>query len=78
MAKRRVGVEYPAVNAGAHAPWGGVTRQGVVLTDLQSLRDCQYNFTFLSLSLSPHPHLSHVAPPPHAGSSLCQGYGGAV
>jgi hypothetical protein len=30
-----------AVNAGARAPRGGVTRQGVVLTDLKSLRDCQ-------------------------------------
>ena len=30
-----------AVNAGARAPRGGVTRQGVVLTDLQSLGDCQ-------------------------------------
>ena len=29
------------VNAGARAPRGGVTRQGVVLTDLQSLLDCQ-------------------------------------
>jgi hypothetical protein len=40
-----------AVNAEARAPRGGVTRQGVVLTDLQSLRDCQQNFS-LSLSLS--------------------------
>jgi hypothetical protein len=30
-----------AVNAGARVPRGGVTRQGVVLTDLQSLCDCQ-------------------------------------
>jgi hypothetical protein len=30
-----------AVNAGARAPRGGVTRQGAVLTDLQSLCDCQ-------------------------------------
>ena len=30
-----------AVNDGARAPRGGVARQGVVLTDLQSLRDCQ-------------------------------------
>jgi hypothetical protein len=30
-----------SVNAGARAPRGGVTRQGVVLTDFQSLRDCQ-------------------------------------
>ncbi len=29
------------LNAGALAPRGGVTRQGVVLTDLQSLLDCQ-------------------------------------
>jgi hypothetical protein len=28
------------LNAGALAPRGGVTRQGVVLTDLQSLLDC--------------------------------------
>ena len=28
-------------HSGARAPRGGVTRQGVVLTDLQSLRDCQ-------------------------------------
>jgi len=28
----------------------GVTRQGVVLTDLESLRDCQYNLSF-SLAL---------------------------
>jgi len=32
-------------------PRGGVTRQGVVLTDLESPLDCQYNFS-LSLSLS--------------------------
>jgi hypothetical protein len=52
MAKRRVGVRRVlAVNAGNRAPRGGVTRQGVVLTDLQSLLDCQYNFS-LSLSLS--------------------------
>ena len=30
-----------AVNAGARARRGGVTRQGVVLTDLPSLGDCQ-------------------------------------
>ena len=30
-----------AVNAGARAPRGGVTRQGVVLTDLPSHLDCQ-------------------------------------
>jgi hypothetical protein len=30
-----------AVNAGARAPGGGVTRQGVVLSDLQSFRDGQ-------------------------------------
>ena len=29
--------------AGARAPSGGVTRQGVVLTDLESLLDCQLN-----------------------------------
>ena len=32
------------------SPGGGVTRQGVVLTDLQSLLDCQLNF---SLSRAP-------------------------
>jgi hypothetical protein len=48
MAKQRVGVSS---YAGARAPLrGGVTRQGVVLTDLQSLHDCQSNFS-LSLSL---------------------------
>ncbi len=30
-----------AVNTGARAPRGGVNRQGVVLTDLQSLCHCQ-------------------------------------
>ncbi len=35
--------------AGARAPRGGVTRQGVALTDLESLLDCQSNS---SLSLS--------------------------
>jgi hypothetical protein len=30
-----------AVNAGARVPRGGVTRQGVVLTDFQSFLDCQ-------------------------------------
>jgi hypothetical protein len=30
-----------AVNAGACAPRGGVTRQGVVLTDVKSFLDCQ-------------------------------------
>ena len=37
---------------GARAPRGGVTRQGVVLTDLQLLCDCQYNFS-VSLDVSP-------------------------
>jgi hypothetical protein len=41
MAKRRVGIWYSPSYAGALAPRGGVTRQGVVLTDLQSLLDCQ-------------------------------------
>jgi hypothetical protein len=41
MAKWRVGVEYLPSDAGVQAPRGGVTRQGVVLTDLQSLPDCQ-------------------------------------
>ena len=40
-----------AVNAGARAPRGGVTRQGVVRTDLQSLLDFQLN----SLSSPPLP-----------------------
>ncbi len=39
--KRRVGDRVLAVNAGARAPSGGVAQQGVVLTDLQSLLDCQ-------------------------------------
>jgi hypothetical protein len=39
-----------AVNTGARAPRGGVARQSVVLTDLQSLCECQQNF---SLTLSP-------------------------
>ena len=50
MAKRRGGVQDSPSCAGARAPRGAVTRQGVVLTDLQSLLDCQYNFS-LSLSL---------------------------
>jgi hypothetical protein len=33
--------EYSPSYAGARAPRGGVTRQGVVLSDLQSLLDCQ-------------------------------------
>ena len=42
MAKRRVGVYQSPSYAGARAPRGGVTRQGVVvLTELQSLLDCQ-------------------------------------
>ena len=41
MAKRRVGVQYSPSYAGARAPGGGVTRQGVVLADIQSLLDCQ-------------------------------------
>jgi hypothetical protein len=45
------GITVLAVNAGARAPRGGVTRQGVVLTDLQSLLDCRKNLS-LSLSLS--------------------------
>jgi hypothetical protein len=89
MAKRRVGVRVLAVNAGARAPRGGVTRQGVVLdddlvivlaettnnlalythwgtlrgikeekktTDLQSLLDCQQNF---SLSRARHCRVNH-------------------
>jgi len=45
--------------AGARAPRGGVTRQGVVLADLQSLLDCQLNVSLsraLSLYLCPHRH----------------------
>jgi hypothetical protein len=38
---RQSGGRLLAVNAGARAPRGGVTRQGVVLTDLRSLCDCQ-------------------------------------
>jgi hypothetical protein len=34
-------INFLAVDSGARAPRGGVTRPGVVLTDLQSLRDCQ-------------------------------------
>jgi hypothetical protein len=45
-----------AVNARARAPRGGVTRQGVVLTDLQSLLDCQQIFS--------------LSPPPPPGESL--------
>jgi len=55
MAKRRVGVKYSPSYAGARAPRGSVTRQGVVLINLQSLLDCQKNFSLsvsLSLSLS--------------------------
>ena len=33
---------YASLSASlSHAPRGGVTRQGVVLTDLESLLDCQ-------------------------------------
>jgi len=39
--ERRVGVQYSQSYAGPRAPRGGVTRQGVVLIDLQSLVDCQ-------------------------------------
>jgi hypothetical protein len=38
--KPRVGV-WSLSHAGPRAPRGGVTRQGVLLTDLQSLLDCQ-------------------------------------
>jgi hypothetical protein len=41
MAKRRVEGIVLAVICRARAPRCGVTRQGVVLTDLQSLVDCQ-------------------------------------
>ena len=34
-----------AVICWARAPRGGVSPQGVVLTDLQSLLDCQYSFS---------------------------------
>jgi hypothetical protein len=53
MAKRRVGEWYSPSYAGARAPRGSVTRQGVALTDLQSLLDGQSNFSvLLSLALS--------------------------
>ena len=35
-------------------PRGGVTRQGVVLSDLPSLCDCQYNFSPSLLPLGDH------------------------
>jgi hypothetical protein len=41
MAKRESGGIVLAVRCWARAPRGGVTPQGVVLTDLQSLLDCQ-------------------------------------
>ena len=41
------------LSRGARAPSGGVTREGVVVTDLQSLLDCHKNLS-LSLSLSSH------------------------
>ena len=44
-------VWHKGFHSPSRAPRGGVTRQGVVLTDLQSLRDCEQNFS-LSLSLS--------------------------
>ena len=44
-----------AVIAGARAPRGGVTRQGVVLTDLMSLLDCQQNFSRSLLRHSSRP-----------------------
>ena len=50
-AKRRVEVQYSPTYAGARARRGGVTRQGVVLTDLQSLLNCQQTFISLSLPL---------------------------
>ena len=53
MAKRKVrGGRVFTINVGARAPRGGVTRQGVVLTDLQSLLDCQYKLLSLALNLS--------------------------
>jgi hypothetical protein len=41
LAKRRVGLQYSLSYAGPRVPRGGVTRQGVVLTDFQSLVECQ-------------------------------------
>jgi hypothetical protein len=53
------------------APRGGVTRQGVVLTDLQSLRDCQKNFSLsLALSLSRLPPLEEAVTFENARSTL--------
>jgi hypothetical protein len=63
-----------AVKAGARAPIGGVTRQGVVLTDLHSLLDCQQHFSLslsLSLSLSSSSSSSPPPPPPPSPSSSC-------
>ena len=39
--QREGGVKVLAAVAGPRVPRGGVTRHGVVLTDLQSLIDCQ-------------------------------------
>jgi hypothetical protein len=41
-----------AVICWAHAPRGGVTRQGVVLTDLSSLGDWQQNSALFSVSVT--------------------------
>ncbi len=69
MAKQREGVEYSPSYAGALAPRGDVTRQDVELTDLQSLLDCQQNF---SLSLSHTYYLpTNLGPSPLRTGSLC-------
>jgi hypothetical protein len=41
--KKSLSLSHCLSYAGARAPSGGVTRQGVVLTDLESLLDCQLN-----------------------------------
>jgi hypothetical protein len=46
-----------AVICWARASRGGVTRQVVVLADLQSLLDCQENLSLSLISLSPPPPL---------------------
>ena len=49
---------------GARAPRGGVTRQGVVLTDFQSLLDCQLIY------LPSIPKRAHCQPLPFSSSSF--------
>jgi hypothetical protein len=47
--------EWLSLSLSARAPRGGVTRQGVVLTDLQSLLGLSIKLLSLSLSHSPSP-----------------------